>query len=66
MKGKINSKPEWVKRGKSIKDLIVELQTFEDQNIEVKISTNDGKSSKPISLVTQHKNGRECWLEYCG
>lgn len=40
-----------VTRGKSIKQLIKELESFEDQNLLVEISFDDGDSSKPISLV---------------
>lgn len=40
-----------VTRGKSIKQLIKELESFEDQNLLVEIFFDDGDSSKPISLV---------------
>ena len=43
--------PEWAGRGKSISDLIRELQSFEDQAVEVRISVDGGRSSFPISLV---------------
>ena len=43
--------PEWVIQGKSIKQLIKELESFEDQNLLVEISFDDGETSKPISLV---------------
>ncbi|MGF2881820.1 hypothetical protein VSN93_17455 [Acinetobacter johnsonii] len=43
--------PEWITRGKSIKQLIEELQSFEDQNLLVEISFDCGETSKPISLV---------------
>jgi hypothetical protein len=49
--------PDWVTRGKTIRQLIIELQTFEDQDLEVHISTDDGTTSKCISLVTK-SNGR--------
>ena len=41
--------PEWVIQGKSIKQLIKELESFEDQNLLVEISFDDGETSKPIS-----------------
>jgi len=43
--------PEWKSRGKTIAGLIRELQSFEDQSLEVRISIDDGDSSYPISLV---------------
>jgi hypothetical protein len=46
---------EWVVRGKSISELIEELQSFEDQSLMVEISLDDGVSSKPISLVVKSK-----------
>ena len=44
-------KPEWTYRGKTIAQLIKELQSFEDQHLEVRISVDDGSTSVPISLV---------------
>jgi hypothetical protein len=55
--------PEWVYRGKSIRGLIQELQCFEDQEIEVQISIDDGDTRKPISLVKN--NGGQCLLVFC-
>lgn len=51
MKGVINARPDWVYRGKSIKQLILELQSFEDQDMEVRVSLDAGDSHQPISLV---------------
>lgn len=47
----MNENPEWVIKGKTIKQLIKELQTFEDLDIEVRISLDDGETHKPISIV---------------
>ena len=47
----INQKPEWITRGKTIKQLIKELQSFENQNLEVRIFLDDGQTFKSISLV---------------
>jgi hypothetical protein len=47
----ININPEWVTRGKKIKELIKELQSFENQELEVRISLDDGETHKPISIV---------------
>jgi len=38
-------------RGKTIKTLIQELKSFENQDAEVKISFDCGKSSKNVGLV---------------
>jgi len=43
--------PEWVTRGKTISELIEELQTFKDQDAEVRISLDCGNTHKCISLV---------------
>lgn len=56
--------PAWKCRGKSIRELIQELQAFENQDVEVKISTDDGATRRPISLVA-HADGR-CLLMFCG
>jgi len=45
------SSVEWASRGKTVADLIKELQTFENQDMEVRISTDSGDTSIPISLV---------------
>ena len=47
----VNEKPEWVTKGKTIRQLIKELQTFEDQDMEVKLSIDSGESFKCISIV---------------
>lgn len=56
----VNKKPDWVTRGKTIKQLIKELQTFENQELVVEISVDDGESSKPISFVGRY--GSLCLL----
>jgi hypothetical protein len=45
--------PAWVTQGKTIRQLISELQSFEDQEMEVRISTDDGETTRCISLVTK-------------
>lgn len=47
----INKSPDWVTRGKTIKQLIEELQTFENQELEVRISLDEGETHKLISMV---------------
>ncbi|WP_293268774.1 hypothetical protein [Neptunomonas sp.] len=44
--------PDWVTRGKTIKQLIEELKSFEDQDMEVRLSLDDGDTHACISLVT--------------
>jgi hypothetical protein len=41
----------WASRVKTVADLIKELQTFEDQDMEVRISSDSGDTSISISLV---------------
>ena len=48
--------PEWTSKGKSIAQLIDELRTFENQDLEVRISLDDGVTSYPISLVAKRNN----------
>ncbi|MCF5163181.1 hypothetical protein GIW45_03500 [Pseudomonas congelans] len=52
--------PSWVTRGKTIKELIAELRTFENQDMLVEISIDGGDLHKPISLVK--KSGQICLL----
>ncbi|MGY0645929.1 MAG: hypothetical protein ACW7DN_15250 [Paraglaciecola chathamensis] len=63
MSDNVNPNPEWVTRGKTIKQLIKELQSFDNQDLEVKISIDGGKSFKSISLVGKNSgNG----VQFCG
>ena len=55
--------PEWMTRGKTIRQLIWELQSFENQDLEVRISVDDGDTKKPISLVA--KVDEMCLLTFC-
>jgi len=43
--------PDWTSKGKTVAQLIQELQAFENQKMEVRISLDDGETSFPISLV---------------
>jgi hypothetical protein len=49
--------PDWTSKGKTVADLIRELLSFEDQEMEVRISLDGGDTSLPISLVGK-SNGR--------
>jgi len=56
--------PEWTSRGKTIAGLIEELQSFEDQTLEVRISCDGGATSLPISLVGK-KGGKYAVIQNC-
>jgi hypothetical protein len=56
--------PEWLWRGKTVAQLIRELQSFQDQDLEVRISVDDGATSVPISLVGK-VDGRYALLMNC-
>jgi hypothetical protein len=45
------TEPEWTSHSKTVAQLIKELQSFENQDLEVRISVSDGKTSVPVSLV---------------
>lgn len=53
---------DWENRGKTIEQLIKELQSFENQQLLVELSLDSGDSSKPISLVV--KDQGKCVLMY--
>ncbi len=54
------SRPAWVVRGKTIRQLIKELQSFENQDLLVEISLDGGDTHKPISIVI--KSDQKCLL----
>ena len=60
MEQKLYTQPDWVTRGKTIRQLIKELQTFENQDLLVEISLDGGDKHKPISLVGKY--GEFCLL----
>ena len=43
--------PAWVTKGKTIRQLIQELETFENLDLEVQMSFDEGKTHKPISIL---------------
>lgn len=53
---------DWENRGKTIEQLIRELQSFENQQLLVELSLDSGDTSKPISLVV--KDAGKCVLMY--
>jgi hypothetical protein len=60
MSGMKREIPEWVTRGKTIRELIRELQSFEDQDQEVRISLDYGSTHCAVSLVGRLEG------KYCG
>jgi len=60
---KINEHPAWVTRGKTIRQLISELSSFENQDMLIELSIDSGQTSVPISLVV--KDGGKCVLMNC-
>lgn len=53
--------PGWVTQGKTVKQLVKELESIEDQDMEVRLSLDDGDTHSCISLVTQSE-GQYCLL----
>lgn len=56
--------PDWTSKGNTVADLIRELLSFEDQEMEARISLDGGDTSLPISLVGK-SNGRYAVLQNC-
>ncbi len=52
--------PEWVTRGKTITQLIEELQSFSNPNLEVRISLDYGDTHACISQVTLDRDNGDC------
>ncbi|WP_213939302.1 hypothetical protein [Pseudomonas sp. dw_612] len=48
---------DWKCRGKTVEELIEELNSFEDQSIKVELSFDGGTTSVPISIVGK-KDGK--------
>lgn len=44
---------DWEAKGKTIRQLILELQSFENQELEVLVSTDAGSSLSKVSLVAK-------------
>ena len=56
--------PDWTSKGKTVAQLIEELQTFDNKEMEVRISLDGGGTSFPISLVGK-SNGKYALLRNC-
>ncbi len=59
----VNKAPEWITKGKTIRQLIAELQTFEDQDLEVRMSFDGRVTNRPISILSRDQG--YCILENC-
>lgn len=53
---KVRADEDWTSCGKTIAGLIEELKTFENQQLEVRISIDGGETSMPISIVGKSEN----------
>jgi hypothetical protein len=47
---------DWTSRGKTVEQLIKELKSFENQQLEVRISIDGGDTSYPVSILTKRQN----------
>jgi hypothetical protein len=47
----VNPTPEWISRGKTVRELISELSSFENQDLEVLMTLDNGKTVHCVSLV---------------
>ena len=56
--------PAWTSNGKTVAELIEELRTFGNQDMEVRISVDGGNTSLPISLVGK-SDGKFAVLQNC-
>jgi hypothetical protein len=64
----VNPNPEWITRGKSIRQLIEELLTFADLDMEVRMSIDDADTFHHVSIVGRHyvKVGYPNVIYFCG
>jgi len=53
--------PDWVTRGKTIRQLIEELRSFADQDLEVRISLDYGDTHSGVSII-ERSGERFCLL----
>jgi hypothetical protein len=56
--------PTWITQGKTIRQLITELQSFDDLDAEVYVSVDEGITKRPISMIGMF--GGQCTLVYLG
>ena len=56
---------KWADSDKKLLSLSAALQSFENQDLEVRISVDCGQTHRPISLVGNHRMGKICSMEFC-
>jgi hypothetical protein len=64
MSNELTGSQDWPNRGKTIRQLIKELQSFENQDLLVEISIDGGQTQRPISLVKRSEG--TCLLTFYG
>lgn len=47
---------DWETRGRTIRELIAELESFENQDLPVVLSIDGGRTRSPISLVGKDRD----------
>ncbi len=52
----INPDADWINRGKTVAQMIEELKSYENQQLEVRISIDGGETSYPVSILTKRQN----------
>lgn len=60
----INLEADFTGRGKTVAQLIKELKSFENQQLEVRISIDGGETSYPVSILTKREN-KYAMIENC-
>ncbi len=53
---------KWENRGKTIQELIDDLNSFSDKGMTVRISVDDGETDFPISILD--KTNGKCIIRY--
>ena len=53
---KVRQNEDYTSCGKTISGLIEEFKTFENQQLEVRVSIDGGLTSMPISILTKREN----------
>ncbi|WP_025669820.1 hypothetical protein [Rhizobium sp. CF142] len=57
-----DNRKSWTEKGKTIRSLIKELQSFENQDLPVVLSIDGGEQIKPVSLVGKKDN--QCLIAF--
>jgi len=54
----------WADTAKTVPCLIAALQSFENQELEVRLSVDGGQNHRPITMIGNHKMGQSCVLTF--